>query len=66
MPDWADTEASDLVERHTIMQGDRLVALKGTIEAAIAAKLRTVRMAAAIDTGQKAETAVRSLYGAAS
>lgn len=49
MPDWADTEASNLVEKFTIMQGDRVVALKGLIEAAIASKLRLAKVAGVLD-----------------
>ena len=63
MTDWADIEAFNLVERHTIMRGDKVVALHGSLETSIAAKLRAVKMAAALDAGHRAETAVRALYG---
>lgn len=62
MPDWADTEASNFVEHFTIMKGDRLVALKGEIEAALAIKLRVIKIAATIETVEMAEANVASVY----
>jgi len=65
MTDWADIIASDLLQQHAVMRGDKIAVLNGIFERALASKLRVVRMAARIETGQEAETVVRALYARA-
>lgn len=57
MADWADTEASRLLEIHTVMRGDKALALHGTLEAAIALKLRLAKVAGGLEALQEVQQA---------
>lgn len=62
MPDWADEVAAKLLEIHAVMRGDKVLALHGTLEPAIAARLRLAKVSGGLD----ALAEVQQIFGRAS